>query len=77
MCFGLNEPVDGDDACCRHCGGKRSAVGWTLWMQYDHLPKSWQAYLDRQHGPQLVTVLRTKWPACDVTVTNGAKFPSV
>lgn len=81
MCFGLNDAVDNEssenEVCCRHCGGKRSAVGWTLWMSYDELPQSWKAYVDRQHGPQLTTVLRTKWPACKVEVKNGAKFPSV
>ena len=80
MCFGMNEASDesaGDDVCCSHCGGKRSAVGWTLWLDYSALPESWQASVDRQHGPQIINVLKTKWPRCQVTVDGGLDFPSV
>lgn len=76
MCFGMNEI--GTDRC-QHCGGNRSAVGWTLWLSYNELPSSWQRYLDRQHGPQIITVLRTKWPGCEVTVVNenGESLPNL
>jgi hypothetical protein len=80
MCFGINNDTTNDN--CQHCGGNRSSVGWTTWMSYAELPSSWQRSLDRQHGPQVITILRTKWPGCGVSVVGDEKgtaesFPSV
>ncbi len=81
MCYGLNGI---ELERCQHCGGNRAAVGWTKWMRYHELPSSWQRYLDRQHGPQIFTILRTKWPGCELrllTEINGVEsnldMPSV
>mmetsp|Transcript_348 Transcript_348/g.640 ORF Transcript_348/g.640 Transcript_348/m.640 type:complete len:520 (+) Transcript_348:107-1666(+) len=74
MCFGMN---DAGAEVCQHCNVPRNAAGWTLWMDYTDLPANWQAYLDRQHGPQIVTVLRTKWPQCEVRCENSGELPSV
>lgn len=78
MCFGINS--DTSAYRCQHCGGNRSAVGWTTWMKYEELPGSWRRYLDRQHGPQVITILRTKWPGCEVIVRSSdgnVSYPSV
>lgn len=75
MCFGINNDINNER--CQYCGGARSSVGWTTWMAYDELPGTWQRYLDRQHGPQIITILRTKWPKCDVQVSGNEPYPSV
>jgi hypothetical protein len=78
MCFGINNDTSSDR--CQHCGGNRSSVGWTTWLNYEELPASWQRYLDRQHGPQVITILRTKWPGCEVSVggrDGNGSYPSV
>jgi hypothetical protein len=84
MCFGLNDASNNSE-CCVHCGGNRHEVQWTLWLPYEELPNSWKRYVDRQHGPPIVTVLRTKWPNCNVEVLDptglhadsSEEFPSV
>lgn len=75
MCFGINHDLTNEH--CQYCGGNRTSVGWTTWLTYDDLPASWQRYLDRQHGPQIITILRTKWPSCDVKVDENETYPSV
>ena len=63
MCFGFNEA--GMDNC-QHCGQAREVCGWTMWMGYNALPRQWRVSVDRQYGPLIITVLRSKWLNCEV-----------
>ena len=74
MCFGQNDPGTNN---CQHCSRSRDTVGWTMWMPYDQLPSTWKAYVDRQYGPMFTTVLRTKWPNCNVQYSEGTDYPVV
>jgi len=44
-------------------------------MSHGELPASAQASVARQHGPKIVTVLRTKWPDCAVEFLDGDELP--
>lgn len=62
---------------CQHCGKKRSDVGWSLWMHYNDLPKSWQASMDRRYQPDIATLLGTKWKNLQVQYDDADNPPSV
>ena len=68
MCFGQNEP---GTSHCQHCSRSRVDTGWTLWLPYEQIPSTWQGVVDRQYGPMFTTVLRTKWPHCQVEYVDS------
>ena len=75
FCFGVNDLKDGEaNPKCENCGRLRSVSGHTIWLTYDELPSSWKASADRQFAPKIVSVLRTKWPGCQVEQVNDEKF---
>lgn len=75
FCFGVNDLKDGEaNPKCENCGRLRSVSGHTIWLTYDELPNSWKASADRQFAPKIVSVLRTKWPGCQVEQVNDEKF---
>mmetsp|Transcript_19232 Transcript_19232/g.44986 ORF Transcript_19232/g.44986 Transcript_19232/m.44986 type:complete len:99 (+) Transcript_19232:1-297(+) len=64
MCFGMN---DDGATHCRHCDCARAECGWSIWLNYDQLPRSWQRSVTAQHAPKVLSLLGTKWPGCSVT----------
>jgi len=72
--FKLND--DGAELC-QHCGRKRADVGWSIWMDYESLPKGWQGSMDRRYQPDIATLLSTKWPGAKVEYDDEASPPSV
>lgn len=78
MCFGMNEaplhtPVD--QWICRHCDKTRAEVGWTLWLTYDELPGGWQGHADKEFGPKITQLLRSKWIGCQVEFEDEENPP--
>eukprot|EP00036_Acanthoecidae_sp_10tr_P015979 CAMPEP_0206290282 /NCGR_PEP_ID=MMETSP0106_2-20121207/2541_1 /ASSEMBLY_ACC=CAM_ASM_000206 /TAXON_ID=81532 /ORGANISM="Acanthoeca-like sp., Strain 10tr" /LENGTH=522 /DNA_ID=CAMNT_0053720841 /DNA_START=68 /DNA_END=1636 /DNA_ORIENTATION=- len=67
MCFGDNEPSD----ACVHCGRPKVEAGWTIWRDYSDLPPGVRARVDRNFGPKVLSVLRTRWGGADL-VAHGA-----
>jgi len=74
MFFGQNP--DGAEKCT-NCGKSRDECGWSLWMHYNELPPNIQRSVTRQHAPKIISLLRTKWPQCEVTWTPQDNPPSV
>eukprot|EP00041_Stephanoeca_diplocostata_P034640 m.1190509 g.1190509 ORF g.1190509 m.1190509 type:complete len:566 (-) comp24555_c1_seq20:2029-3726(-) len=74
MCFGQNPA---GTAVCQHCNTPRDRAGWTLWRQYEDLPRGVQRRIDRMAGPKLLTVLRTRWVDVDFTVVTEAGAEAV
>eukprot|EP00944_MAST-04C_sp_MAST-4C-sp1_P002621 g2621.t1 len=62
---------------CQHCQRKREECGWSIWLSYDELPRSWQRSCDRQYQEKIVTLLETKFPGLDVSFPDGEDAPKV
>eukprot|EP01125_Pyxidicula_operculata_P020870 TRINITY_DN7842_c0_g1_i1.p1 TRINITY_DN7842_c0_g1~~TRINITY_DN7842_c0_g1_i1.p1 ORF type:complete len:505 (+),score=106.33 TRINITY_DN7842_c0_g1_i1:38-1552(+) len=70
MCFGLNKGGDK----CQHCNKSKQDAGWSFWLHYNELPPKWQRSVTRRHAPKIISLLRTKWPTCEV---GSDDLPSV
>lgn len=64
-------PSSGAAVECVHCGILRFVGGWSVWMPYSSLPPSWQAAVASRYGPPVVSLLRSKWPNCEVAIGTG------
>ena len=72
--FGENQ---GCGDVCGVCGTNRNDGGWSIWVHYKDLPKEWQKKMDIRHAPKMISLLRTKWPACDLEDISGLKEQGV
>mmetsp|Transcript_7216 Transcript_7216/g.8692 ORF Transcript_7216/g.8692 Transcript_7216/m.8692 type:complete len:393 (+) Transcript_7216:242-1420(+) len=68
---------DADDENCTQCKKSKADAGWSIWLPYADLPKSWQEKLTTRHAPKLVSILRTKWPDCVITSPSLKDIPLV
>ena len=76
MCFGENAPnSEGDpDPPCRFCATPRSLAGHTIWRRFDDLPAAAKRRVDRNSGPKILAVLRTRWPDAELLLQEGGAF---
>lgn len=77
MRFGQNE---GCEDVCAHCGTNRNQGGWSIWVPYKDLPIEWKKKMDNRYAPKVISLLRTKWPGCDleeVSSMDARGYPSV
>lgn len=74
MCFGQN---DANTTHCQHCGKSPKEAGWSLWLNYNDLTPKARRLVNRRYAPKIVTLLRTKWPGCEVTWEPEDNPPSV
>lgn len=73
MCFGQN---DAGSVVCRHCDKPIKEAGWSQWMSYDELTPGWQSTVTARHAPKVISLLRTKWPACELTFGEKGDEPA-
>jgi len=59
MCFGDNPEPAADK--CKFCGLSNIEGGWTIWKHYSELHEKAQLAIDRDFGPKILSVLRTRW----------------
>merc|ERR1711924_457566 len=72
MCFGENAAPS--TRICKFCGRSQADAGWTIWRHYAELPEPVQRRIDRASAPKILSVLRTRWPRCQVSVLTGPSF---
>ena len=74
MCFGMNKA---DSQVCEYCLKDPVETGFSIWLPFDDLPRGRQEQMERQHGPKVVTVLRTKWKSASVSFDDPENPPVV
>jgi len=72
MHFKLNSA--GTTKCEGPCGKDMKDCGWSIWMNFDSLPKSQQGVINRREAPKIKNILWTKWPGADITWEKDPDF---
>ena len=70
MCFGGPRKVEVPPPCCKFCGTGLSEAGWTVYKEFESLPKGLQKRIDRDES-KLLSTLRTRWSDLDVLLESG------